>query len=141
MPNGVTLKRKDIPLLESGKPFSPTMFEGVLKKFTPDVSTSISGRPRFALLYSSHLSSFLRKTKPYIYFIKWIQNPIYLFLLNYSQHLDCVLDMHWWKLKRQCDVLCFICTFYDILNSGFWWLTIWNGRRNIISDRASPIVF
>ncbi|WOG82994.1 hypothetical protein DCAR_0102167 [Daucus carota subsp. sativus] len=46
MPNGITLKKKDISVLETGRPFSPTMFEGVLKIFTPDVSNSISGRPR-----------------------------------------------------------------------------------------------
>ncbi|KAL8099690.1 hypothetical protein AgCh_032091 [Apium graveolens] len=46
MPNSISFKRRDIPVLETGRPFSPTMFEGVLKKFTPDVSNSISGRPR-----------------------------------------------------------------------------------------------
>ncbi|KAK1372812.1 Ubiquitin carboxyl-terminal hydrolase [Heracleum sosnowskyi] len=46
MPNDTSFKRKDLPVLETGRPFSPTMFEGVLKRFTPDVSNSISGRPR-----------------------------------------------------------------------------------------------
>lgn len=82
MPNGMSLKRKDIPVLETGRPFSPTMFEGVLKKFTPDVSNSISGRPRFVLNYLIILSPLLRKTKPTFD------------ILSYSQLLDCVLYMH-----------------------------------------------
>ncbi|KAG6628303.1 ubiquitin carboxyl-terminal hydrolase 24 isoform X1 [Carya illinoinensis] len=45
MPNGSSLE-KDIATLESGKPFRPDMFEDILKKFTPDVPSSISGRPR-----------------------------------------------------------------------------------------------
>ncbi|KAL8156556.1 hypothetical protein AgCh_001596 [Apium graveolens] len=45
-PNDITLKKKDILVLEIGRPFSPSMFESVLKKFTPDVSSSISVRPR-----------------------------------------------------------------------------------------------
>ncbi|CAN0863576.1 Ubiquitin carboxyl-terminal hydrolase 24 [Linum grandiflorum] len=32
--------------LETGRPFRPAMFEPVLKHFTPDVPSSISGRPR-----------------------------------------------------------------------------------------------
>ncbi|KAF5469789.1 hypothetical protein F2P56_010349 [Juglans regia] len=45
MPNGSSLE-KDIATLESGRPFRPAMFEDILKKFTPDVPSSISGRPR-----------------------------------------------------------------------------------------------
>lgn len=45
MPNGSSLK-KDATNLETGGPFRPAMFERVLKKFTPDVPSSISGRPR-----------------------------------------------------------------------------------------------
>ncbi|XVE99865.1 hypothetical protein REPUB_Repub03eG0238400 [Reevesia pubescens] len=41
-----SVKKKDTTVLEIGKPFSPAMFEGVLKSFTPDVPNSISGRPR-----------------------------------------------------------------------------------------------
>ncbi|KAL7619177.1 ubiquitin carboxyl-terminal hydrolase 24 [Lactuca sativa] len=37
---------KDMNNLQTGRPFSPTMFEVVLKNFTPDVPNSISGRPR-----------------------------------------------------------------------------------------------
>lgn len=37
---------KDMNHMPPGRPFSPTMFEVVLKKFTPDVPNSISGRPR-----------------------------------------------------------------------------------------------
>lgn len=33
-------------LIESGKPFSPIMFDLVLKIFTPDLPSSLSGRPR-----------------------------------------------------------------------------------------------
>ncbi|XP_044489101.1 ubiquitin carboxyl-terminal hydrolase 24-like isoform X2 [Mangifera indica] len=40
------LKKKDMAYVETGRPFSPVMFEAVLKSFTPDVSSSISGRPR-----------------------------------------------------------------------------------------------
>ncbi|GMI72638.1 ubiquitin-specific protease 24 [Hibiscus trionum] len=40
------LKKKDTTTLEIGRPFSPVMFESVLKSFTPDVPNSISGRPR-----------------------------------------------------------------------------------------------
>ena len=46
MPNGSSLK-KDATNLETGGPFRPAMFERVLKKFTPDVPSSISGRPRY----------------------------------------------------------------------------------------------
>lgn len=45
MPNDSSLK-KDMVILETGRPFRPAMFEGVLKCFTPDVPSSISGRPR-----------------------------------------------------------------------------------------------
>lgn len=45
MPNDSSLK-KDMVILETGRPFRPAMFEGVLKFFTPDVPSSISGRPR-----------------------------------------------------------------------------------------------
>ncbi|XP_059311688.1 ubiquitin carboxyl-terminal hydrolase 24-like [Lycium ferocissimum] len=38
--------KKDAASIEVGTPFSPAMFEAVLKKFTPDVHKSISGRPR-----------------------------------------------------------------------------------------------
>ncbi|KAI3739700.1 hypothetical protein L2E82_30111 [Cichorium intybus] len=37
---------KDMNHMPPGRPFSPTMFEVVLKKFTPDIPNSISGRPR-----------------------------------------------------------------------------------------------
>ncbi|XP_009354416.2 ubiquitin carboxyl-terminal hydrolase 24 isoform X2 [Pyrus x bretschneideri] len=46
MPSGSSSKDKDTSVLETGRPFSPAMFEGVLKNFTPDVPTSISCRPR-----------------------------------------------------------------------------------------------
>ncbi|OAY53450.1 ubiquitin carboxyl-terminal hydrolase 24 [Manihot esculenta] len=45
IPSGFSLK-KDTTVVETGRPFSPAMFEGVLKNFTPDVPHSISGRPR-----------------------------------------------------------------------------------------------
>uniref|UniRef100_A0A5B7C7I4 Ubiquitin carboxyl-terminal hydrolase n=1 Tax=Davidia involucrata TaxID=16924 RepID=A0A5B7C7I4_DAVIN len=44
MPSGEFLKKKDV--LETGRPFKPAMFDGVLRNFTPDVPNSISGRPR-----------------------------------------------------------------------------------------------
>ncbi|KAM7509054.1 hypothetical protein LguiA_019507 [Lonicera macranthoides] len=46
MPVGASPNKKDTTGLETGRPFSPAMFEGVLRKFTPDVPNSISGRPR-----------------------------------------------------------------------------------------------
>ncbi|KAI3697481.1 hypothetical protein L6452_30542 [Arctium lappa] len=44
MPAGAS--SKDMNPMQVGRPFSPAMFEVVLKKFTPDVPSSISGRPR-----------------------------------------------------------------------------------------------
>ncbi|KAG8363673.1 hypothetical protein BUALT_Bualt19G0046900 [Buddleja alternifolia] len=46
VPGGANAKKKDANVLETGRSFSPTMFEGVLRKFTPDISSSISDRPR-----------------------------------------------------------------------------------------------
>ncbi|KAL8259503.1 hypothetical protein R6Q59_027456 [Mikania micrantha] len=37
---------KDMDHMQTGRPFSPAMFEVVLKNFTPDVPNSILGRPR-----------------------------------------------------------------------------------------------
>uniref|UniRef100_A0A2P2JCX4 ubiquitinyl hydrolase 1 n=1 Tax=Rhizophora mucronata TaxID=61149 RepID=A0A2P2JCX4_RHIMU len=45
LPSNSSLK-KDTSTVEAGRPFSPAMFEGVLKNFTPDVPSSLSGRPR-----------------------------------------------------------------------------------------------
>lgn len=44
MPADATLKGMNH--LQTGRPFSPAMFEAVLKNFTPDVPNNISGRPR-----------------------------------------------------------------------------------------------
>ncbi|PON74368.1 Ubiquitinyl hydrolase [Parasponia andersonii] len=46
MRSGPNTKKKDTDLLEIGRPFKPIMFEGVLKNFTPDITSGISGRPR-----------------------------------------------------------------------------------------------
>ncbi|KAJ0976138.1 hypothetical protein J5N97_018103 [Dioscorea zingiberensis] len=46
MPNDLSSKSNDTPAIETGKPFSPNMFDHVLKKFTPDLQPSILGRPR-----------------------------------------------------------------------------------------------
>ncbi|KAK6928832.1 Peptidase C19, ubiquitin carboxyl-terminal hydrolase, partial [Dillenia turbinata] len=47
MPVGSSgLKKKDAPSVETGRPFSPAMFESVLKNFSPDVPNCICGRPR-----------------------------------------------------------------------------------------------
>ncbi|XP_019246528.1 PREDICTED: ubiquitin carboxyl-terminal hydrolase 24-like isoform X2 [Nicotiana attenuata] len=43
---GSNLMKKDATSIEVGTPFSPAVFEAVLKKFTPDVPKAISGRPR-----------------------------------------------------------------------------------------------
>ncbi|KAL6011984.1 Ubiquitin carboxyl-terminal hydrolase 24 [Asimina triloba] len=41
-----SLKKNEVAVLQSGRPFSPVMFDPVLKNFTPDIPTSTSGRPR-----------------------------------------------------------------------------------------------
>ncbi|KAK4379765.1 hypothetical protein RND71_001627 [Anisodus tanguticus] len=46
VPSSTTSMKKDATSIEVGAPFNPAMFEAVLKKFTPDVHKSISGRPR-----------------------------------------------------------------------------------------------
>ncbi|KAJ4880568.1 Ubiquitin carboxyl-terminal hydrolase 24 [Raphanus sativus] len=38
--------RNNVAVVESGRPFTPSMFEGVLRNFTPDVLNNMSGRPR-----------------------------------------------------------------------------------------------
>ncbi|CAF2242785.1 hypothetical protein BRARA_H01386 [Brassica rapa] len=38
--------RNNVAVVESGRPFTPAMFEGVLRNFTPDVLNNMSGRPR-----------------------------------------------------------------------------------------------
>lgn len=52
MPADLSLKKKDVNTVETGRPFSPVMFEVVLKKFTPDVPNKISGRPRFVFTHT-----------------------------------------------------------------------------------------
>lgn len=46
VPSSTSSMKKDATSIEVGTPFSPAMFDTVLKKFTPDVPKSISGRPR-----------------------------------------------------------------------------------------------
>lgn len=46
VPSPTSSMKKDATSVEVGTPFSPAMFDAVLKKFTPDVPKSISGRPR-----------------------------------------------------------------------------------------------
>ncbi|RIA05181.1 hypothetical protein BRARA_K00515, partial [Brassica rapa] len=38
--------RNNVAVVESSRPFTPAMFEGVLRNFTPDVLNNMSGRPR-----------------------------------------------------------------------------------------------
>ncbi|VVB17295.1 unnamed protein product [Arabis nemorensis] len=38
--------RNNVAVVEAGRPFTPSMFEGVLRNFTPDVLNNMSGRPR-----------------------------------------------------------------------------------------------
>ncbi|EOA16186.1 hypothetical protein CARUB_v10004326mg [Capsella rubella] len=38
--------RNNVTVVEAGRSFTPAMFEGVLRKFTPDVLNNMSGRPR-----------------------------------------------------------------------------------------------
>ncbi|XP_047333630.1 ubiquitin carboxyl-terminal hydrolase 24-like [Impatiens glandulifera] len=45
-PSGVKSNKNEKNTIETGRPFSPSTFEGVLKKFTPDIINSIYGRPR-----------------------------------------------------------------------------------------------
>ena len=51
VPCTTKVKKKDIDALETGKPFCPVMFEGVLKKFSPDVPNTMSGRPRLVKIW------------------------------------------------------------------------------------------
>ncbi|KAK9154762.1 hypothetical protein Sjap_002242 [Stephania japonica] len=46
MPANSSLKKNGVATLVTGRPFSPIMFEPILKSFTPDVPNGISGRPR-----------------------------------------------------------------------------------------------
>ncbi|KAK9125139.1 hypothetical protein Scep_013985 [Stephania cephalantha] len=46
MPANSSSKKNGVATLETGRPFSPIMFEPILKSFTPDVPNGISGRPR-----------------------------------------------------------------------------------------------
>lgn len=39
-------EKKDTTSMDVGRPFTPAMFEVVLRNFTPDVPSGISGRPR-----------------------------------------------------------------------------------------------
>ena len=52
------IKKKDNVEIEAGRPFNPTMFEVVLRKFTPDVSCSTSCRPRSGYLSQSSIISY-----------------------------------------------------------------------------------
>ena len=42
---------KDVAAFDVGKPFSPLMFDGILKNFSPDLPCGIKGRPRFVDVY------------------------------------------------------------------------------------------
>lgn len=46
IPSSSIAIKKDVSSIEIGKPFCPTMFEMVLRNFTPDVPAAFSGRPR-----------------------------------------------------------------------------------------------
>lgn len=46
VPSSTCTMKKDATSIEVGTPFTPAMFDTVLRKFTPDVPKSISGRPR-----------------------------------------------------------------------------------------------
>ena len=50
MPGDSSTKDTGKRVLETGKPFSPIMFDAVLKCFTPDLPIGILGRPRCAFL-------------------------------------------------------------------------------------------
>lgn len=54
MVDGSNTRKKIVTELEAGRPFSPAMFEGVLRKFTPDIPSSILSRPRSVLLTLSY---------------------------------------------------------------------------------------
>lgn len=56
---------KDVAARDVGKPFSPLMFDGVLKNFTPDLPSGIVGRPRFVDAYTF---SFQCLTHPWLWF-------------------------------------------------------------------------
>ncbi|KAF6173521.1 hypothetical protein GIB67_042651, partial [Kingdonia uniflora] len=46
MPTGSSLIKNQRVAIETGSPFCPSMFEQTLKKFSPDVTNSISSKPR-----------------------------------------------------------------------------------------------
>ena len=46
--------RNNVAVFESGRPFTPAMFETVLRNFTPDVLNNMSGRPRFVNFITLH---------------------------------------------------------------------------------------
>ncbi|KAM6570776.1 hypothetical protein CsatB_018761 [Cannabis sativa] len=46
MPSCSNTRKKDTNVIDVGRPFRPAMFEQVLKNFTPDIPSGISGRPR-----------------------------------------------------------------------------------------------
>ncbi|XP_021759803.1 ubiquitin carboxyl-terminal hydrolase 24-like isoform X1 [Chenopodium quinoa] len=46
IPHGSSSKPRDPNIVDTGRPFSPAMFEDVVKKFTPDVPSGFSGRTR-----------------------------------------------------------------------------------------------
>ncbi|KAK9757251.1 hypothetical protein RND81_01G151800 [Saponaria officinalis] len=46
LPTDSSSKKKDPNAVETGRPFSPAMFEEVVKNFTPDVPSGFSGRTR-----------------------------------------------------------------------------------------------
>ena len=64
LPVDASLKKGEMAVPETGRPFRPAMFDRVLKKFTPDVPNSISGRPRcvfmlFPLVFVTHSPALL----------------------------------------------------------------------------------
>lgn len=58
-----TVLNRDVAVFDVGKPFSPLMFDDVLKNFSPDLSSGILGRPRFvdllliSLCFNAEISS------------------------------------------------------------------------------------
>lgn len=76
MPDVLSAKSNVKVTFESGKSFSPIMFDAVLKRFTPDLPIGISSRPRcvqsmFCCLISIAWMTYNCSGLKYIY----MQNP------------------------------------------------------------------
>lgn len=66
MPSCSNTRKKDTNVIDVGRPFRPAMFEQVLKNFTPDIPSGISGRPRYIMCIDFYVS-FLLSSIVFVY--------------------------------------------------------------------------